>query len=318
VGAGIAAFVLTFTGFGLFGSVVIAALLARHVVRHALNREWRPTWLSAAGLAVVGAGWMRFSQNYVFLPAVDGFRFPWTPWTDYVHFVVLMLNLPTAQVGADTRHYVIGTTLALVMTVTAAGIARAWMTRQPALKVDVLVLLIGSGTLFVAATAIGRVPLGILGGTASRYLSLMIPIWLAVYLATATSWRRLPPIGAACVWMIVLLPYQSMPGRPLADWPGTIGAAPWQLDAIRHFGTNKAEWARVYLATGSVDAAQAGVQQVIHPDPRRSRLEHKLRFLRDRKLSFFAGRPDQGDFLPWLPDERFSCRPSGSSPLACR
>ena len=321
LGAAATAFALTFTGFGLFASGVIAVLLAARVIRHALDRHYRVMALGLIAIVVIVAGWTRFSRDYVFLPAVEGFRFPWTPWTDYVHFVVLMLNLPTARVGAEVRHYLLGIGLGLVVVFSVVGIARLWFRHRPSLNDDVLMLLMGSGLLFITATAIGRVSLGILGGTMSRYLPLMFPTWLAVYLAAITSYKRSRLAASVCVWLLVVLPYTAMVRRPLAEWPGTLGAMNGQVEAMAFFGMSKIAWARAYLATGSWKAAQCAVRQVIYPNPEVSRFDDKLRFLRRHELSFFAGRVDESEYLPWLASDDFSdvnCPSSDSNLHVCR
>ena len=260
------AFNLTFTGFGLFAGAVIAALLAAGVVRHAWRREYRLTWLAAAGLAVVVLSWVLFSKQDILQTAVEGFRFPWTPWTDYLRFVALMLNLPTWHTGASAPHYRMGGVLALVMVAAAARIARIWMKRRPSLNDDVLVLLMGSSLLFITMTAVGRISLGVTGGEASRYLSLMFPGWLAVYLAAGSS-RLARPVAVVCVWLLAIAPYTAMAGRPLTEWPGTFGLSDEPLDVMKRHGAGKAAWADVFLATGSWEAAQGAVQQPIYPNP---------------------------------------------------
>jgi hypothetical protein len=181
------------------------------------------------------------------------------------------------------------------------------------------VLLMGSALLFTAATAVGRVPLGVAAATAPRYLSLMLPMWLAVYLAAVLSKRA--PVGfaaGACVWLLSLWPYASMRDRPLAEWPGTLGVTTAQLEAIRSHGLNKAAWARVYLETGSWETAQASVPVPVYPNPPATLLEEKLGFLRERRLSFFAGQPERGDYLPWLADAtQVTRRCSDSSRPGC-
>ena len=317
-GAGaVIAFLLTFTGFGLFGGAVIAALLATSSVRHAWRREGRVTWLAGGGLAVVVVGWLLFSVGYIFQPAVEGFRFPWTPWTDYVRFVALMLNLPTWHTGASAPHYRMGGALAAVLTVATARIAWTWIKRQPSLNDDVLVLLMGSSLLFIAMTAVGRVSLGVRAGESSRYLSLMLPGWLAVYLAPGAS-RLARALATLCVWLLAIAPYQAMPGRALTEWPGTLGLTDHALELMRGHGVSKAAWADVYLATASWEAAQAAVVQPIYPDPAATRFDDKLRILRDRKLSFFYDVSGRRGYLPWFADGKFSCPGFRSSPRECR
>jgi hypothetical protein len=170
----------------------------------------------------------------------------------------------------------------------------------------VLVLLMGSGLLFVAVTVTGRVSLGPVAGTAPRYLTLMIPMWLAAYLAAAMSGKRRVGLAAiACVWVLAALPYLSVLQRPPAEWPGTVGLTQADLASILHYGTNKAAWVDVEVATGSWEAAQSAQRQFLHSNPEGTHMDDKIRFMRERKLSFFAGEPERGDYMPWLADENF-------------
>lgn len=298
------AFALTFTGFGLFAGGVLTVLLAAGAVRHAWRREYRMTWHAGAGVAVTVAGWFLFSRQYTFQPAVEEFRFPWTPWTDYLRFVALMLNLPTWHLGASGPHYRMGGVLAFVVVAASLRIAWVWINGRPSLKDDVLVLLMGSSLLFIVMTAIGRISLGVTGGEASRYLSLMLPVWLAVYLVAQPS-RLAGPVAVVCVWLLAAAPYTEMARRPVTEWPGTFGLTDGPLDVMQDFGAAKAAWADVYLATGSWEAAQAAVLHPIYPNPEATRFAEKLRILRERRLSFFSGDPGRRDYLPWLADDTF-------------
>lgn len=207
--------------------------------------------------------------------------------------------------------------LALVLATAAARIAWVWIRRGPSLNGDVLVLLMGSGLLFIAMTAIGRVSLGVMGGQSSRYLSLMLPAWLAVYLALRSS-RLARAVAIVCVWLLALAPYPAMASRPLTEWPGTFGMTNEALDLMKSQTASKAAWADVYLATGSSEAAQAAVLQPIYPNPAATLMDDKLRILRARKLSFFSGDPGGRDYLPWLADDKFSCPALRSGPRECR
>ena len=294
---------LTFTGFGLFAGGLITMLLAASAVRHAVKRE-RRVWLALAGLAVSAGGWALFTRGYVFQPAVENYRFPWTPASDYLRFISLMLNLSAGEVALSP--YVLGSVLALIIVCSAVHIGWLWVRKPGSPPHDVLVLLMGSGLLFVAVTAIGRVSLGPVAGTAPRYLSLMIPMWLAVYMAAALSGRRLVLFASTiCVVVLAVSSYVSVFERSPTDWPGTIGLTRANLDSVLHYGTNKTAWADVYLATGSWEAAQTALRDFLHPNPTGSHFDDKFRFLRERRLSFFAGKPQNGDYMPWKADEKF-------------
>ena len=297
---------LTFTGFGLFAGAALTVLLVTRACRHALEGERRLMWLAVAGIALSAAGWVVFRRDYVFNPSLGNFTWWWMPWTDYVRFILRMLGRPLAAVGQEQLPYLAGSVLALVVVGAALRIAWVWLRDRASPRNDVLVLLMGSGLLFVAVTVTGRVSLGPVAGTAPRYLTLMIPMWLAAYLAAAMSGKRRVGLAAiAGVWVLAALPYLSVLQRPPAEWPGTVGLTQADLASILHYGTNKAAWVDVEVATGSWEAAQEAQRQFLHSNPEGTHMDDKIRFMRERKLSFFAGEPERGDYMPWLADENF-------------
>jgi len=306
LGTAVIGVVLTFTGFGLFAGGLITMLLTLAAVRHAVKGEWRVMSLALAGFAASAGGWALFMKGYVFQPAVENYRFPWTPATDYVRFISLMLNLSAGELSRWLPPYVLGGVLAVIIASAAVHIGWLWLRKPVSPRKDVLVLLMGSGLLFIAVTAIGRVSLGPVAGTAPRYLSLMIPMWLAVYMAAALSGRRFVALASTvCVLVLAASSYVSVFERQPSEWPGTIGLTRDGLVRVLHYGTNKTAWADVYVATGSWEAAQAALHDFLHPNPTGSHFDEKFRFLQERKLSFFAGDPARGNYAPWLADEDF-------------
>ena len=120
------------------------------------------------------------------------------------------------------------------------------------------------------------------------------------------SGRRKVELAATIgVAILTASSYVAILERPLKEWPGTVGLTRAALGSVLHYGTNKAAWADVYIATGSWETAQTELKGFLHPNPAVSNFDDKLRFLRERKLSFFAGDPGRGDYLPWLADEAF-------------
>ena len=311
VGAGVAV-MLMFTGFGLFAGVALTVLLVIRAGRHALAGERRMMWLAVGGIALSAAGWAVFRKDYVFNASLENFSFGGAPWTGYARFIVRMLGRPLAAIEQPQAPYLVGSILALVLGCAAVRIAWVWLKDRPSPQNDVLVLLMGSGLIFVAVTAVGRVSLGPVAATAPRYLTLTIPMWLAAYLAAAMSGRRRVKVAAiACALALAALPYVSVVRRPPAEWPGTAGLTQADLASVLHYGTNKAAWVDVQVATGSWEAAQASLRQFLHSNPEGTHMDDKLRFMRERKLSFFAGEPERGDYMPWLADNNFRTLTAG-------
>lgn len=306
VGAGLGAFCLVFTGFGIFAGVVLTCLLVADAIRHGIARRWQELIPAAIGISIAALGGVLFCSDYVFAPAIEGFRFPWTPLTDYLRFISLMLAYPAGLSGVSAGNYIVGGILASLILVCGLWALWLWLKSadvQP--HRDVIVLLLGSGVLFVCNAAVGRVPTGVAAGMASRYVTLMFPLWLGVYfLATTSRHRSLAIATGVAVWCVALFPYRDLSSRPLSLWPGTFGATQDQYAFFSHFAHGKMAWVDAYLKTGSAEQAQAATGPYIYPLPAATRMEEKLAFLRKHHLSFFAGSPGEEDFLPWMPRSR--------------
>jgi|GEM_PF-166466 4-amino-4-deoxy-L-arabinose transferase and related glycosyltransferases of PMT family len=286
--SGLAAVCLTFTGFGLFAGAVLTALLVVSAFR-----EWLAGHRTAATFAALATilsviGWILFFSNYRFDPAVEGFRFPWTPLSDYARFLFLMLATPAGLHGATAPNYLLGALLAILLLLALASLARRWL-RAPSPALEAQLLLLTSSLLFVCNTAVGRIPLGVDAGMSSRYLTLLFPLWLALSLAaTGTSRRAFALTSSLALWTLALLPLRDLPSRPIEDWPGTLGATDRQYAHFAYFTAGKAAWADTYLKNGDWRRAQAEHPNVIYPDAAIVHLAGKLDYLRTHRLLFFA------------------------------
>ncbi|MCC6383352.1 MAG: hypothetical protein IT304_12670 [Dehalococcoidia bacterium] len=118
----------------------------------------------------------------------------------------------------------------------------------------------------------------------------------------SSQWVR--RITAAGIWLFLLAPYLLLARRPLADWPGTAGMSDRLFHGIQEHANSKQAWISTYLATGDWRAADAAAGPIMHPAPEASRLPAKLAWMRERKLSFFAGEGTMAAFAPWLGRDR--------------
>jgi hypothetical protein len=124
-------------------------------------------------------------------------------------------------------------------------------------------------------------------------------------------------IGSSLKFIVMTAIGRVSLGAMLTEWPGTVGLPDGPLRVMKGYGTSKAAWADVYLATGSLETAQAAVLQPIYPKPDERRFNDKLRILHERTLSFFAGGAGRHDYLPWLAEVfRLSGFPLPSSPVS--
>lgn len=299
--AGCGAFVLAFTGFGLFGAVTMAGILAWTTVQHVRRGERFHSWIAGVASVVAIAGLLAFLADFF---AISEFDRPWAGIGNYVRFIVLMLLGPSGLRGTGTMYLLLGGVLGTTLLLTIVPLLWSWICsrdRDPAR--DVLILLLGTGTLFVVAASMGRISGGDGGGFASRYQPLMLLLWLAVYLASIRVGRpALNKTVTALVWLLTLPTYGAVLSRPLSAWPGTTGADERQLRDYWEHGLAKQAWVDHYLKTGEVNGAEAMSLAQVHPSPESTQLEAKLSFLRSRHLSFFQDQQKGTSYLPWVND----------------
>jgi hypothetical protein len=135
---------------------------------------------------------------------------------------------------------------------------------------------------------------------ASRYITLILPLWLGIYLVCTTRRERWLAIGCALLfWIAGLWSFRDTFSRPVRDWLGTMGATKDQCALFQSFTTRKAGWVDTFLKSGSWQAAQAAYGPCIYPVPEASNLPGKLSYLRSHRLSFYSANEPSLGFLPW-------------------
>jgi len=261
----------THTGFGVFlGPIALIVLATRlasavrrrsHVLAHALALA-----ASVGSLAL-------FFRGYVFSPAVACFQFPDPHPVRYLSFLG-SLYLRPFEIRGGGAVLVFG--LALALANAGLSVWAAWRMVAPRERgrlVEMTFALASFSFLFAANTAVGRVCLGPQSAEASRYVPYLTPFLVAGYLALSAGWRparaRAAMLAALCALLI---------GKEALGMRQNLAHA-------ADYANGKRLWRDCYLATS--DVAGCSVSFQIYPEPAATHLEEKLRFLRERRLSFF-------------------------------
>jgi hypothetical protein len=268
-------FLLIFTGFGLFIGVVAPGLFALEACQAwAAGDRTRFTWTLFA-LLVVAAGWVTFFYGYVWAPFVPNYRFPYEKPHEYLLFGALMLSSFFGVVYAGSAAVWLGGFVAVALLAVACVYGFRAYRRGVALDPvnPVLFSLAGYELVYLANTAIGRVMLG-LGEApiASRYVILMVPGILSIYLALTTCSR---PRLARCLgiaFAVVLV-------------PATAFLRSSEQDSLDRVSTGRRVWGQVYLQTHSEMKATRASNYVIFPTP----LPMQLKYVEDHHLDLFNG-----------------------------
>jgi hypothetical protein len=294
-------FFLEFTGFGLFAAAVSMACISYAAFAELRQGRRAAAMVALCSLGVCVLGWVGFSWGYVFDPAAPGYRFPWSPETDYVKFVILMVTAPAGWEGATAFHYAIG-----ILMLTALLAATVWAVRgflmERALnsRRAAVLLLAASSLVYCAETAVGRIQFGVSGGLTSRYVTLVIPALVAVYLwigAVGSRWRWLV---YALLWFLVAVPYLSLAGRPLVDWPGSLGESTWMFERTQRIASQKIAFVTAYLSGENIRQIAAKQHALVFPEDHLDYIEPRLEFQKAHRLSFFADADTAFGYGPWL------------------
>ena len=256
---------LTFTGFGLFGAVVLLALGLLTALRRGPER-----WPAAVATAMLAAGWVLFFFDYHFEPAAPGYQFPHFPLLDYGPFLMAMLSTPYGFTSPAQPGLMIGGILLLVgIAALVFALARLLGPASDRRRERVLILLLGSSLLFAANTAIGRVQLGTQCGMASHYLSLLLPLTLALFLlvrgASSSARHR---IGLVALAALALWPYRDLPNG--SGRLGTWGLPRAALSEALRVRDAKLGWLWAY--SESSDTVKANVDVRLDPIPPAAKL----------------------------------------------
>ena len=294
--AGLLGALLVFTGFGLFAGVLLAALAALTLLRN--RDERRP---AALALALLAAAWWRFFHDYYFTAAAPNFAFPHYPLLDYWPFLAGMLSVPHGFAGLSFAGMLAGGALLVsgILALAWAG-RRLLFSREARPRDRLVVLLAGTALLFVANTAVGRVQLGAEAGMAPRYISLQIPLLIALYLIVRDlAGRRLRTAGTLALCALALWPYRDLFAS--SHTCGTWGLPRGTLVATEFSRENKLAWISIFKRTGDVAAATTFTRYTPLPNIS-ERLPTRIGELRAIRWAPFTPSADIAGYEPFLPE----------------
>jgi hypothetical protein len=271
-------FLLLHTGFGLIAGALVPLLLLSECVDAWREEGARALSWPAIGLALSLASLGVFFVGYTFDPAVDDFAFPSPEASLYPKLVALMLANVLGVKGTGLEPTLVGSALLAALVFVAALHASRLFTRggEARRQSMAIALLTAFGLLFCAGTAVGRVSQGLHAAQSTRYVPLVVPALLGLYLHLQTirplRFRVLASALAAVAMAAATLPMRADEAR-----------------FAQILARDKQRWVATYLETGSVRIADERARRRIYPHPpERTHLEEKLATLRQRRLSFFA------------------------------
>jgi hypothetical protein len=267
-------FLLIYTGFGLFmGAVTIGVFLLE------CYWSWRrmtsvPFAQAFAGLFVACASLASFFVHYTFSPYVDCFEIPHNRGLQYFQFIALMFS---SFVVPRPLHVSFGmTALGAAIFLVVLGVL-GWHLRSllKHARFDghlIGTILLSYCLLFAGNAAVGRLCRGLQMAYSSRYITLLIPAFLAIYFyLLSQSWRGKRNLVLA-LWILLLLPAAVR--------------KPWE--DIRWYSNGKRDWANCYVRTENIHYCDQSANFLLHTPFEEIGLKEKLDYLKQHRLNLFS------------------------------
>jgi len=270
-------FVMIYTGFGFFMGLITVMLLLFGCFQH--RQDNRALIISSVALVVaLGALTSFFLIGYTFAPAVDCFVFPHPRIWEYAWFVGLMFanffGLKVISVKVISSGFGIGVLiLCLSVLIYHGGQLIKGDTGSRNISL-IIVILTGYSLLFCFSTAIGRICLGLGGAQSSRYMTLLIPVFLGLYFHFVSIRGRGKRHGLIAVYTMLLIFGSFL--APLKDKP-----------SLAWYSNGKQAWKRCYLENENIEECDRAVEFKIYPVAEGTHLKEKLDYLKKNKLNLY-------------------------------
>jgi hypothetical protein len=269
-------FLLIHTGFGVIAGVVAPPLFALCAVCDARELGPRGALLPVGALALSGLWIAIFAIGYD--PRdLDHAAGATGPVAAYVLYIALMFANVLGWKGTGALP-VLGGFGALLVAVGIAVEQLVRLLRAPRASPQPLAILalLSFSLAFAAATAFGRLPLGFSGAQATRYVPLLVPAFLGIFLRVQQVAR--PPLRNALLAV-----------SAVAIAAATIPMRASEALFMERLSRGKRIWVETYLATGSVAESDARAGLQIYPYPGEE-LPRMLAYMREHELNLFAAR----------------------------
>lgn len=271
-------FCLINTGFGIFAGLLTPLYFAWECLLARRREPGRWPGLPLLGVAIALASGAHFFVGYEFHDSEVALA---SLGSDAIHFpsyVALMLANVCGVKGLGLVPQCVGFAV-LGAALWVLGIRGCAILRGSSSEQDrVIAFWIAFTLLFCLNVAVGRVSLGMPGAQSTRYVPLVVPLFLGIHFHIQAMAVR--PLRHLLAGLMVL-------GLIAATFP--MREAEHSL--MVRLKIRKERWAEVYRVSHNIKAADQNSRIRIYPwAPERTQLQEKLDILEERQLNLF--RPD--------------------------
>ena len=263
-------FLLIYTGFGLLMGPVTLGVFTLQCYWSLRRMSPIPASHPLAALLIAGASLGSFFAYYSW---VDSVVRPYHPLVQYLWFMTMMFAAFVGPPRSGVFMAALGAMILLFATAILAFQVRRLLERNRSWHTALVgAVLLGYSLLFSASAALGRVGLGVGAGHSSRYVTLLIPAFLAMYFyLLSVPFPRIRKVGLA-LFVALLIP-----------------SALAVQDRARQFSDGKRAWAACYRRMEDIRSCDRVTHFQIIPVPDPTDLQQKLDYLKQHRLNLFAG-----------------------------
>ncbi len=266
-------FLMIYTGYGIFVSVITLLLLAVDCWKAKNERAARVAPLAALMASTLALA--SFFHGYKFNPAADCFQFPFHDLAAYPLFMGMMLARFLGIKHGTAEPAIIG--LVALGLLVAAGLRSLWTLLKDTDSDSRISFILTAFTLiYAAAAAVGRVCMGMQAAASSRNITLLIPGFLGIYFYLLN--RKDSNKVKIAIYVLLLAVVPACLQRNHKE--------------IEGFSAMKAEWKQCYLAHENVEYCDSASHLQIYPKPSATHLDEKLAYLKRKGLNLYS-RPDR-------------------------
>lgn len=274
-------FFTVFTGFGVFQGLIVPFILIFFVIIHGLKKQRREMFFALGALIITLLTLALFFTNYHFAPAVDCFQLPHPQPYEYLVFISNMLTM------CQGFFYGYQVTFARRFGMILFGVWGILLLQQLWLIVKtrdfspvrlVIFLFFSFSIVYALNTAVGRVCLGTDQARSTRYMTLLIPGWLALYFAVSLLKSNVlrTVILAAFIILFVITPLRKYKALD---------------NQFALFTERRQQWATCYLEKENIEECNEVTEIKIYPKAEATRLQEKLNFLKQNSYNLYSEAP---------------------------
>ena len=266
-------FFLIYTGWGFFmGAVTVGVFLLE------CYWSWRhitsvPLAQALTGLIVATVSLASFFVRYTFSSGVDCLVVPLRSFPQYPQFTALMF---AGFVVPRPLQISFGITLLgaviLLAVIGVLGQHLVHLLKHPGAEAHLIgAVLLSYSLLFSTNAAIGRLCSTLRLAYSSRYVTLLIPAFLAIYFYLLSKpWHGKRKFVLA-LWVLLLIPAALR--------------KPWE--EIRWYSGGKRDWVTCYTRTGNIRYCDQSANFTVDPYPGQPGFQEKLDYLQEHRLNLF-------------------------------